>query len=135
MSEDEKATVTLVVQQAVKSAREQTAKKSNSLDKVNLAVTILALIIGPICWLLISQKIDLRVNGLESSDKDTYVDKPTFSTALTDIEARFGRQEQHIDSVDNRENSDKATEDLKIQSLQDLSRQRLSSTWGRTNSD
>lgn len=119
MTDEEKETVTNMLREAIKSAREQVPKKSNVMDKLNLGVTALALLVGPVCWLLVSQKIDLKVGDVVSGAKDTYVDKPTFGTAITDIDGRFSRQETHLDAVDTRENSDKASEDLKIQSLQD----------------
>jgi hypothetical protein len=106
MTDEERRTVTDFMREAIKTARQESPKKANVMDKVNLLVTALAFLIGPICWLLVSQKIDLRVGDVISS-------------ALTDINGVMGRQEQHIDSVDNRENSDKSIEDLKIESLQD----------------
>lgn len=101
--------------------------KPNILDKWNFAITVLVVVICPVCWLLISQKIDLKVNTLESSDKDTYVDQTTYRSDKTEEWKKIGEQEDHLDTVDSRENSDKSAEDLKIQSLQDMSRKQLSS--------
>lgn len=119
MTDEEKETVTNMLREAIKSAREQVPKKSNLIDKMNLGVTVMVFLIGPVCWLLVSQKIDLRIGDVVSGAKDTYVDKPTFGTAISGINDRFNRQEQHIDTVDTRENADKSMEDLKIQSIGD----------------
>ena len=125
MSDDEKQLVVQMMQN-VMDRKPKKEKASSIRDWLNFGITAIIIPVILLCWLIISQKIDLMGTGIESRAKDTYLDKPTFNAAITGVNDRFDKQEQHLDFVDNRENSDKSVEDIKIQQLQDLTRAKYS---------
>ena len=126
MNDDEKKQMVEQIVSAMADRKTKGDKASGVRDWINIGLTILILGLIPLCWLVISQKIDLMGAAIDSKNKDTYIDKVTFTGVVASVDDRFTKQEQHLDFVDNRENSDKAAADLKIQVLQDLTRTKYS---------